>query len=122
GLPRCASGIHLDLDSTIYGGIACVPFDTVWLGGHEVARSALVLGGVVLANLLLVTLLWKELKATTFDPQFGATVRLRPALLSRLLLLAAAVTAVASFVAVGAILVVSLHILPAATAYLLTDR
>jgi manganese/zinc/iron transport system permease protein len=71
---------------------------------------------------VLVGLMWKELKATTFDPQFGATVRLRPVLLSRLLLVASAVTAVAAFDAVGAILVVTLLIVPAATAYLLTDR
>jgi manganese/zinc/iron transport system permease protein len=77
---------------------------------------------VVALNLVLVTALWKELKATTFDPDFGATVRLRPRLLSRLLLVAAAVTAVAAFDAVGAILVVTLLIVPAATAYLLTDR
>jgi manganese/zinc/iron transport system permease protein len=122
GITRYAEGIHLDLDSTIYGEIAFVPFDTVQVGGYEVARSGLVLGGVVALNLLLVALLWKELKATTFDPQFGATVRLRPRLLSRLLLVAVAVTAVASFDAVGAILVVTLLIVPAATAYLLTDR
>jgi manganese/zinc/iron transport system permease protein len=122
GVTRYAEGIHLDLDSTIYGEIAFVPFDTVWLGGYEVARSGLVLAVVVLLNLLLVAALWKELKATTFDPQFGATVRLRPRLLSRLLLVAVAVTAVSAFDAVGAILVVTLLIVPAATAYLLTDR
>ena len=122
GVTRYADGIHLDLDSTIYGEIAFVPFDTVLLGGYEVARSGLVLAGVVLLNLLLVAALWKELKATTFDPQFGVTVRLRPRLLSRLLLVAVAVTAVAAFDAVGAILVVTLLIVPAATAYLLTDR
>jgi manganese/zinc/iron transport system permease protein len=77
---------------------------------------------VVALNLALVTLLWKELKATTFDPAFGSTVRLRPALLSRLLLVAVAVTAVSAFEAVGAILVVTLLIVPAATAYLLTNR
>jgi len=122
GVTRYADGIHLDLDSTIYGEIAFVPFDTVWFGGYELARSGVVLGVVVLLNLLLVLALWKELKATTFDPQFGATVRLHPRLLSRLLLVAAAVTAVAAFDAVGAILVVTLLIVPAATAFLLTDR
>ncbi len=122
GITRYASGIHLDLDSTIYGEIAYVPFDTVVVGGHELARSGLVLGAVVVLNLVLVTALWKELKATTFDPEFGATVRLRPRLLSRLLLVAVAVTAVAAFDAVGAILVVTLLIVPAATAHLLTDR
>ncbi|MHA6626788.1 metal ABC transporter permease [Pseudonocardia sichuanensis] len=122
GVTRYADGIHLDLDSTIYGEIAFVPFDTVSFGGHELARSGVVLGVVVLLNLLLVVALWKELKATTFDPQFGATVRLHPRLLSRLLLVAAAVTAVAAFDAVGAILVVTMLIVPAATAFLLTDR
>jgi manganese/zinc/iron transport system permease protein len=122
GVTRYADGIHLDLDSTIYGEIAFVPFDTVPFAGYELARSGVVLGVVVLLNLLLVLALWKELKATTFDPQFGATVRLRPRLLSRLLLVAAAVTAVAAFDAVGAILVVTMLIVPAATAFLLTDR
>jgi manganese/zinc/iron transport system permease protein len=122
GITRYADGIHLDLDSTIYGEIAFVPFDTVPIAGYEFARGGVVLAAVVLLNLLLVALLWKELKATTFDPEFGATVRLRPMLLSRLLLVAVAVTAVAAFEAVGAILVVTLLIVPAATAYLLTDR
>jgi manganese/zinc/iron transport system permease protein len=123
GVTRFADGIHLDLDSTIYGEIAFVPFDSVDLGGGVgVARAAVVLGVVVALNLALVTLLWKELKGTTFDPAFAATVRLRPALLSRVLLVAVAVTAVSAFEAVGAILVVTLLIVPAATARLLTDR
>ncbi len=128
GVTRFADGIHLDLDSTIYGEIAFVPFDSVELalpglgGGVGVARAGLVLAVVVLLNLTMITVLWKELKATTFDPAFGATVRLRPKLLSRLLLVAVAVTAVSAFEAVGAILVVTMLIVPAATAYLLTDR
>jgi len=123
GVTQFADGVHLDLDSTIYGEIAFVPFDSIALGGGVgVARAAVTLAVVVALNLALVTLLWKELKATTFDPAFGATVRLRPALLSRLLLVAVAVTAVSAFEAVGAILVVTLLIVPAATAYVLTDR
>jgi manganese/zinc/iron transport system permease protein len=88
----------------------------------EVIRPAVVLAVVVALNLVLVGLLWKELKATTFDPGFGAVVRLRPKLLTRVLLLAVAVTAVSAFQAVGAILVVTILIVPAATAYLLTAR
>jgi manganese/zinc/iron transport system permease protein len=122
GVTVYADGIHLDLDSTIYGELAFVPFDTMALAGVEVIRPAVVLAVVVALNLVLVGLLWKELKATTFDPGFGAVVRLRPALLTRVLLLAVAVTAVSAFQAVGAILVVTMLIVPAATAYLLTDR
>lgn len=122
GITRYAEGIHLDLDSTIYGEIAFTPFDTATLGGVELPRAGITLAVVVVLNVALLALLWKELKATTFDPDFAATVRLRPVLLTRLLLVAVAVTAVAAFDAVGAILVVTMLIVPAATAYLLTER
>lgn len=123
GITRYADQVHLDLDSTIYGEIAFVPFrttDVPVLG--EIPQSLLVLGVVSVLALAFVVALWKELKATTFDPEFSRTVGLRPALLSRLLLVAVAVAAVTAFEAVGAILVVSMLIVPAATAQLLTDR
>jgi manganese/zinc/iron transport system permease protein len=122
GVTKFASGAHLDLDATIYGEIAFVPFETLRVGDVEVARSIVVVGAVALANLALVTLLWKELKATTFDPEFSRTIGISPPLLSRLLLIAVALTAVTAFESVGAILVVTLLIVPAATAYLLADR
>lgn len=122
GVTRYASGIHLDLDSTIYGEIAFAPFDTWIIGGTEVARSIVILGLVAAANLVFVAVLWKELKATTFDPEFSQTVGLRPKLVSRAVLVAVAITAVTAFESVGAILVVTLLIVPAAAAYLLTDR
>lgn len=122
GVTRYASGVHLDLDATIYGEIAFAPFQTVAIGGLEIARSIVLLGAVALCNLALVTLLWKEYKATTFDPQFSRTIGISPALLSRLLLIAVAVTAVTAFESVGAILVVTMLIVPAAAAYLLTNR
>ena len=122
GITRYASGVHLDLDATIYGEIAFAPFHTVTIGGVEVARSIMLLAAIALLNLAVITLLWKELKATTFDPEFSRTIRLHPRLLSRLLLVAVAVTAVSAFESVGAILVVTLLIVPAATAHLLTDR
>jgi len=122
GVTRYASGVHLDLDSTIYGEIAFAPFSTLSIGGLEIARSIVLLGSVVLLNVALVVALWKEYKVTTFDPQFSRTIGISPALLSRLLLVAVAITAVTAFESVGAILVVTMLIVPAATAYLLTDR
>jgi manganese/zinc/iron transport system permease protein len=114
--------VHLDLDSTIYGEIAFSPFETLAFGGVEVARSIVLLGGVALFNLALITLLWKEYKVTTFDPEFARTIGVPPAALSRLLLVAVAATAVTAFESVGAILVVTMLIVPATAAYLLTNR
>lgn len=117
-----ASGAHIDLDATIYGEIAFSPFRTTELLGVEVARSIPIVGAVVLANAALLALLWKELKVTTFDAEFARASGFPPSVISRLLLIAVAVTAVVSFESVGAILVVTLLIVPAAVARLLTDR
>ena len=122
GVTHWADDVHLDLDATIYGEIAFAPFTTVNLFGMEIARAIPEMAAVVLVNLTLITVLWKELKTSTFDPAFAQVAGLRPALLSRLLLVAVAVTAVTAFESVGAILVVALFIVPASTSYLLVER
>jgi manganese/zinc/iron transport system permease protein len=122
GVQRYAANLHLDLDATIYGEIAYVPLQPWLVAGMVVPRAVVVTGSVVLADLLLVLLLWKELKVTSFDPEFARTARIPPQWLSAALLLAVAVTAVTAFESVGAILVVALLIVPAATARLVTDR
>jgi manganese/zinc/iron transport system permease protein len=122
GVTTFASGVHLDLDSTIYGEIAFTPFRTWEVFGVEMARSLPLLASVVTANLILLALLWKELKASTFDPVFAEVNGMSPVLVSRILLIAVAVTAVTAFESVGAILVVTMLIVPAATAYLIAVR
>jgi manganese/zinc/iron transport system permease protein len=123
GIQRYAANVHIDLDATIYGEIAYVPLQQwIFFGGIELPRAAVISGAVALADLALVLLLWKELKLTSFDPEFARTARIPPQWLSRALLVAVAVTAVTAFESVGAILVVALLIVPAATARLLTDR
>jgi manganese/zinc/iron transport system permease protein len=122
GITHWTSNLHLDLDATIYGEIAFVPLQQWGVAGLVIPRSVVIVGTVAAANLVLVTALWKELKVTSFDPEFSRTAGIPPVWLSRLLLVAVAVTAVTAFESVGAILVVTLLIVPAATAYLLTDR
>jgi manganese/zinc/iron transport system permease protein len=122
GVQRYAENLHLDLDATIYGEIAFVPLQQWDVMGLAVARAIPIIGAVTLVNLVLVVALWKELKATSFDPEFARTIGIPPRWLSRLLLVAVAVTAVTAFESVGAILVVTLLIVPAATAYLVCER
>ena len=122
GITTFASNVHLDLDSTIYGEIAFTPFRTWEAFGLELPRSLPLLGSVALVNLMLLVVFWKELKATTFDPVFSRVNGISPVLVSRLVLIAVAVTAVTAFESVGAILVVTMLIVPAAAAYLLTVR
>lgn len=117
-----AENVHIDLDATIYGEIAFAPFRTLELAGIELPRSLVILAAVAAVNLALLIAFWKELKATTFDPEFARVNGFSPKLIGRLLLGAVAVTAVTAFESVGAILVVTMLIVPAAAAYLLADR
>lgn len=112
----------LDQDCVFYGEIAYAPLDTAVIAGVEVSRPLFVLGAVALVNLLFVVLLYKELKLSTFDSALAASVGISPVLVHYLLMGTVSLTTVASFEAVGAILVVAFLIVPAATAHLLTDR
>jgi len=113
------SGVHLDLDAVLYGEIAYTPFRTGTLG---LPVSWLMMGGMLLVNTLFVGLLFKELRLSTFDPGLSRTLGFSPALLGGVLLTLVALTTVAAFDVVGAVLVVAFMIVPPATALLLTRR
>lgn len=118
-----AGKVHLDTECVLYGEISFVPFNTLTIGGVNLGpRSVWVLGAVTLLNLGFVTLFWKELKISTFDPALATALGLAPTLIQYLLMTAVSLTTVAAFESVGAILVVAMLIVPAATAYLFTDR
>ena len=69
-----------------------------------------------------VTLLYKELKLSTFDAALAAALGFRPGVLHYALMVLVSLVAVGAFDAVGSILVIAFFIIPPAAAYLLTDR
>ena len=71
---------------------------------------------------VFITVLFKELRIAAFDAQSSAAQGISPALMHYLLMGIVAAAAVASFEAVGSILVIAMLICPAATARLLTER
>jgi manganese/zinc/iron transport system permease protein len=120
---RYASQVDLDLDCVLHGEIGLAPLDTLVIGGQSVGSKALwVTGGTLLLNLALVLLLYKELKIASFDPDLAAALGFSPLLVHYVLMSAVSVTVVGSFESVGAILVVAMLVVPAATAYLFTNR
>lgn len=122
-ISRLANQVDLDLDCVLYGEIAYAPWDLLLWGDLSLGPKALwVNGATLLLNVLLVTLLYKELKITTFDPELAACLGFAPAVVHYLLMSAVSVTVVGAFESVGAILVVAMLVVPPATAYLLTDR
>ena len=120
---RYTASVDLDLDCVLYGEIAFTPLDVLYWSDTAIGPRALwISGGVVLVNLAFVALFYKELKLATFDEGLAASLGFSPLLVHYLLMGAVSLTVVASFDAVGAILVVAMLITPPATAYLLTDR
>jgi manganese/zinc/iron transport system permease protein len=120
---RWFANVHLDTDAILYGNIEFAYFDRLVVAGRDLGpRSLWVMGALLAVNLALLGFLFKELKLTTFDPGMAAMLGISPAVVHAALMLALSVTTVGAFTAVGAILVVALVIVPAATARLLTDR
>lgn len=122
GITRFASGAHIDLDSAIYGDLTFAPLRTMSIAGTDVPTSLVITGCATVATLLFVVLLWRPLHASTFDPEFAELSGLGARAAGRMLLVVVAGLAVVAFDSVGAILVVTFFIVPAATARLLTQR
>ena len=60
--------MHLDTDAVLLGEIAFAPFRRLEVGGQDLGpRSLWVMGAVLVLNVLFITLLYKELKVSTFD-------------------------------------------------------
>ncbi|MEM9446040.1 MAG: metal ABC transporter permease [Verrucomicrobiota bacterium] len=117
-LIRVASD-HVDLnpDCVLHGSIetAVVDFRKVPL---VTTQSAIML----LVNLALTLLFYKELRISAFDPSLAATLGFHPELMRYCLTTLTSITAVMAFEAVGSILVIAMLIVPGATALLLTHK
>jgi manganese/zinc/iron transport system permease protein len=118
-----AGHVDLDAECVLYGEIEYTPLYTWNVGGHDLGpRAVWILGAAALANTLFVVLGYKQLKLCAFDPSLATAVGINVAVWHYLLMAFVSLTTVAAFESVGAILVVALLIVPANTAYLLTDR
>ncbi|WP_313339873.1 metal ABC transporter permease [Sedimentibacter sp.] len=121
-ITRYAGSVHLDTDSVLLGELAFAPFDRMIVAGTDIGAKAIyTTGTLLLINLASITIFFKELKVTTFDPMLAAVLGISPALVHYGLMTLVSLTAVGAFQAVGSVLVVAFMIGPPVTAYLLTD-
>src|SRR5690606_24566568 len=84
-------------------------------------RAAWVMGAVFALDLLVIGLFFKEFAICAFDAGMAAALGIPVALFHYLMMGLVSVTAVAAFESAGAILTVAMLVVPAASAYLLTD-
>jgi manganese/zinc/iron transport system permease protein len=118
-----AGNIHLDVDHALMGEITFIPWDTVEWNGLELGPKAVwLLSFVFIVNLLIIIFFYKEFKISSFDPEMAAAIGIPVLFIHYVQMGMLSITTVASFDSVGAILVVAMLIVPASTAYLLTDK
>lgn len=121
-ISKYAGSIHLDVDSVLLGELAFAPFNRMFIYNIDVgARAIYSMGSILILNIILVTIFFKELKLATFDPGLAAILGFSPSLIHYGLMTSVSITAVAAFEAVGSILVIAFMIGPAISAYLITD-
>ncbi len=120
-ITRYAGSAHLDTDSVLLGELAFAPFDRMIIFGTDIgAKGVYLSGGLLLLNILLTVLFFKELKIVSFDPVIAAVMGFSPTLINYGLMTMASLTAVGAFEAVGSVLVTAFMTAPPAAAYLLT--
>jgi manganese/zinc/iron transport system permease protein len=114
--------MHFDVACVYEGSLSQAALDTFTVAGWELPLQLRTIAPVVLLNMGVILLLWKELKISSFDPALATTMGFPATAMHYLVMAIVAVTTVASFEAVGSILVVAMLIVPPATAHLLCDR
>jgi manganese/zinc/iron transport system permease protein len=115
-----ADSVHLDPDCVLYGIVETVVLDTI--GSTGIPRAAVTSLAVLVANLVLVVLFFKELRLSAFDGALATTLGINAQAMHYGLMAITAATLVSAFETVGSILVIAMLIAPAATSHLLTDR
>lgn len=117
------TNVHLDAHAVLVGDLNLAAFHQLQIGGILAGPSYLyVMLAVLAANGIFLTICYRRLKISTFDPGFARSLGLRPGTLNTVFMFLVSVTVTAAFHAAGAILVVALVVVPPATAYLLTSR
>jgi len=124
---------HVDLDAecVLHGQLETLAWygapDTLsglmsWSTIEHLPRQVVVLFFMVVLAFAFVTLFFKELRIAAFDPALATAQGFNASFMHAMLMVFVAAATVASFEAVGSILVIAMLVCPAATARLLTDR
>ncbi len=126
-----ARSVDLDADCVLHGNLQTLFWTTSptewnhFLSASikdEVPRQLWTLLGTTLAVIIFITVFFKELRIASFDAGIATVQGINAGFMHMALMTFVAIAAVASFEAVGSILVIAMLICPAATARLLTDR
>ncbi|SFT52289.1 manganese/zinc/iron transport system permease protein [Lishizhenia tianjinensis] len=115
--------VDIDQDCVLFGEIASTYLDKIFVNGYFVGtRSILTIAPVLLIVILFVVFGMKGLRLTSFNEDYAKALGINVNAWNYALLMLVSITAVLSFEAVGAVLVVGFLTIPPASAYLITNN
>ncbi len=117
-ITRAADQVDLDPGCVLYGmleTLALTPAGTV-------PRQFAMLAGVLMLSVLVFGLFARQIKLVSFHPELATSLGVPAGLVHYAMLTLITAASVASFEAVGSILVIAMLVAPGATALLLTHR
>ncbi|MEM1446676.1 MAG: metal ABC transporter permease [Planctomycetota bacterium] len=126
-----ARHVDLDADCVLYGQLETLAWFEApmtiaglwsWATIEAIPRQVWMLLVMCTLAFAFVAMLFKELRIAAFDPGLATSQGIHAGAMHYVLMVFVAAATVASFEAVGSILVIAMLIAPAATARLLTDR
>ncbi|BDU39710.1 metal ABC transporter permease [Vibrio nigripulchritudo] len=117
------SNVHLDEHIILVGDINFAAFFQLEINGVSIGPSYMyVLLAVLLLNVAFITVFYKEMKISTFDPSLAYSLGFKPRLINYMFMFLVSITITSAFYVAGSILTIALMIAPAASAFLLTKR
>ena len=115
--------VDIDQECVLFGEIASSYLDKIFIDGYFVGtRSILTMAPVLVIIILFVILGMKGLRLTSFNEDYAKALGINVNAWNYALLMLVSITAVLSFEAVGAVLVVGFLTIPPASAYLITNN
>ncbi len=118
-----ASHVHIDTDSVLLGELAFAPLNRLVIGGTDIGPAAYYqIGSIMVVNLILVILFYKEVRLAVFDEGYASTLGFTPKRILYGLMVVTSVTTVAAFEVAGAIMVVGFIVGPAVVASFYTRQ
>ncbi|MDO4594591.1 MAG: metal ABC transporter permease [Tissierellia bacterium] len=114
--------VHIDTEIVLSGEVVFAPFDTIEIFNFEIPKALLTSIIAIVLNVLFIAIFYKELVIATFDENFAKLSNIKTSALFYALMALISLNTVIAFDTVGAILVVSFLIVPAASGYLLTQK
>ncbi len=111
---------HIDTEVVLLGEILFQPLNRMNFMGFDLPVKTVHMSFLLIINIVLLILFFKEIKLATFDEEYAKLTGIKTRIIFYTLMMITSFNTVTAFDTIGAILVISFMIAPAASSYLIT--